>query len=465
MIDRHRLRFDYRHLHFIGIGGIGMSGLSELMINSGYIVSGSDLSPSPITNRLASLGATIYEVHQSDHITGADLIIYTAAVSTVNPELAAARQQGVLAVSRADLLGTIVRRYHGIAVAGTHGKTTTSAMIGKILVDAELDPTIVLGGILPESNSNIRMGSGKWMVVEADEYDRSFHTLFPMTAVITSIDGDHMEYYRTQSAIDEAFLIFTHLLPFDRPLIACLDDPGVKRLVPAFRRRVTTYGTADAAYFQASNICLSGLNVSADILVGKKRMGILSLQRPGKYHILNALAAIAVADQLEIPVEQAIQSLATYKGIKRRFEIKGSVQGVTVIDDYAHHPTEIQAVLEVLEGWKGRRLFLVFQPHLYSRTSDLAEDFGRVLSHPKLHQCIVTDIFPSREAQMPGVTGKLIVDAAEAYGGRLDYIPDMNEVLERVKQDLQPGDVLMTMGAGNIDRLGDTFIEVSQADI
>ena len=461
MIEQ-KLKFDFSHVHFIGIGGIGMSGLSELMVKSGYTVSGSDLATSPITDRLSALGINLFSGHDAKQIIGADLIIYSSAVSFDNPELSAGRQQGILTVSRADLLGAISRRYHGIAVAGTHGKTTTSAMIGKILIDAGLDPTIILGGILPESDSNVRIGSGELLVVEADEYDRSFHTLMPSISVITTIDGDHMEYFGTQDAIDTAFLTYAHLLPFDRPLIACIDDPGVRRLSPQIRRRITTYGTVSNADVRATNIVLSGLDTSADIQIYNKNVGTLSLQRPGKYHILNALAAISVAEQLEIPIELAMNSLSTFKGVQRRFEIIGEVHGVTIIDDYAHHPTEIEAVLDVLTGLNAQRVTLVFQPHLYSRTRDQARDFGRVLSHPKLHQCIITDIFPSRETPIPGVTAKLIIDEARASNNRLIYISDLKNVVDHLKQELKSGDVLITMGAGNINQVGHAFIEDGQ---
>jgi UDP-N-acetylmuramate--alanine ligase len=448
-----------RRVHFIGIGGIGMSGLAEILLHHGTAVSGSDLHPSPLTDRLAGLGARIFAGHRPEHIGTADVVVYSAAVSSENPELRAARDRGVLAVTRADLLGALVRGHQSIAVAGTHGKTTTTAMIGVTLTAAGVDPTLVIGGVLPALGSNVRVGRGDWMVVEADEYDRSFHTLAPTTAVLTSIDADHLEYYGSLEAIDRAFLTFAHLVPFDRPLAVCADDPGIQRVRLRLRRRLLTYGFSPEAAFRAVDVALEGLSSSATLVIRGQRAGVLRLQRPGRHHILNALAAVAVADMLDIPPAAALDALAGFTGVQRRFEIKGECQGVTVIDDYAHHPAEIQATLSGLSGLPDRRIIAVFQPHLYTRTRDLAAEFGRVLAESRVHRCIVTDVYPSREAPIPGISGEIIVQAARTCGGRhVEYIADRHGVPAALAGGLQPGDILLTMGAGDIYETGERVL-------
>lgn len=456
MIDG-RLKFECRHVHFTGIGGIGMSGLGEILVRLGYTVSGSDMKMTPLTERLKALGVKIHAGHQESHVHGADLLVYSAAVGADNPERIAAVKQGINMVSRADLLGGIFRKYRGIAVAGTHGKTTTSAMISKMLIDAQMDPTLAIGGIMPELHSNVRLGQGDWMIAEADEYDRSFHTLSPELSVITSLDADHLEYYKTEDAVDEAFLTFIHMSPFDKPIIVCADDPGVNHILPDIRRRKITYGTVGGARIKADELSLSVDSASAKIIIEDTPVGDLRIQRPGKYHMLNALAAIAVAVELEIPMETALKSLADFKGIERRFEVKGVHRGVTVIDDYAHHPTEIQAVLDGIT--ESGRVTLIFQPHLYSRTRDLARQFGQALSHPHIERCIVTDIFPSREAPICGVTSELLVRAGAEAGGQIEYVPDMYEAVSSAASTLRTGDILMTMGAGDIYLAGEKFMD------
>ena len=454
MTERHEPLNGCRHVHFIGIGGIGMSGMGELMLEYGYEVSGSDLRLTSLTERLSGLGATIYDGHSPDNVAGADLIIYSSAIPADNPELSAARRQGLLSITRADLLGTLARGTQGIAVAGTHGKTSTSAMIVKVLADSGLDPTAAIGGIMTETGSNVRRGNGPWMVVEADEYDRSFHALAPMTAVITSIDADHMECYGSQDAIDEAFVTFAHLVPVDRPAIVCADDPGVRRISPSMRRRLITYGQARDASIRAEGVVSQGWSISADVHVRDVPAGRLTLPQPGVCNLLNALAAIGVADHLEIPVERTLAALAGYRGLKRRFEVMGEVDGIRVVDDYAHHPVEIEAALLALSNAGSRRIFVIFQPHLYSRTRILAGDFGRVLGRSTVYRTVVTDVFPSREKPSGDVSGDLIVQASRASGGNIEYIPDKNQVADAIVDDLEVGDMVLTLGAGDIDTVG-----------
>ncbi|MBM3263007.1 MAG: UDP-N-acetylmuramate--L-alanine ligase [candidate division Zixibacteria bacterium] len=449
----------FGRIHFIGIGGIGMSGLAEMCLKHGKKVSGSDLYRSDLTDRLCVLGADIRIGHEDTGGPEADLVVYSAAVSPQNPELRYARERGVLTVTRADLLGALTRPGHTIAVAGTHGKTTTTAMIGLVLMAAGFDPTLAVGGMLPEIGSNVRTGQSPWMVVEADEYDRSFHVLAPMTSVITSVDADHMEYYGSQQAIDEAFAFFAHLVPCDHPIVVCIDDPGVRRIAPALRRRKIEYGFSEKAEIRAERIALKGLSCEADLYVRGRFSGRLHMERPGKHHLLDALGALAIADLLEIPVSVAIEALAGYKGVKRRFEIKGEARGVLVIDDYAHHPNEIRATLDGLKGVKDRRVVAVFQPHLYTRTRDFTQDFGVALAEARVGRVIVTDVYGSREAPIAGVSGAMIVEAARVAGGtHVSYLPGKQEVVETLIDLLEPGDLLLTLGAGDVDRIGEATL-------
>ena len=437
-----------------------MSALAELMLGYGYKVSGSDLRGTQLTDRLHGLGASVFQGHDPANAQGADLIVYSSAIPGDNSELAAARRLGRRTVSRAELLGTLMRGTQGIAAAGTHGKTSTSAMIVKVLAAAGLDPTAVIGGIMTENGSNLRRGNGPWMVVEADEYDRSFHALTPTAAVITSVDADHMEYYGSQEAIDEAFTVFAHLVPEDRPLIVCADDPGIRRIQSTLRRRLVTYGLSTHACIRADRVESKGWSISADVYVREVPAGRLVLPQPGECNLSNALAAIAVADHLELPVERTMAALAEYRGLKRRFEVLGIVRGVTVVDDYAHHPAEIEAALRAVSNAGARRLFVVFQPHLYSRTRNLRREFGRVLGRSPACRTIVTDVYPSRETPKDGVTGELIVQDSSAFGENVAYIPDKDRVAAALVDDLEPGDLLLTLGAGDIGEVGSQVCEL-----
>ncbi len=449
-----------RHVHFIGIGGIGMSGLAELMLAYGYQVSGSDLQRTPLTDRLRRLGASVFHGHEPDQTAGADLIVSSSAISSDNPELAAARRRGILVVSRADLLGTLMREKEGIAVAGTHGKTSTCAMIIRVLAAAGLDPTAAIGGIMIENGSNVRLGDSPWMVAEADEYDRSFHMLAPDMAVITSVDADHMEYYGSQQAIDEAFVAFAHLIPVDRPIFLCADDPGTSRISASLRRRLITYGRSKHACIRADQVGSDGWCMTAEVYVRGIPAGRLVLPQPGECNLLNALAAVAVADYLEIPVDQTMAALRKYQGLKRRFEVLDRVQGITVVDDYAHHPVEVEASLHALSDTGARRMFVIFQPHLYSRTQFLCREFGRVLGQCSAYRTIVTDVYPSRESPREDVTGEMIVTASRAFGGDVAYIADKDRIAEALVDDLAEGDMVLTLGAGDIDEVGRQLCEL-----
>lgn len=460
MTDLHEPELACRRVHFVGIGGIGMSGLGELMLGYGYEVSGSDLRRTPLTDRLCRLGATVFHGHRPDNAAGADLIVYSSAIPADNPELAEARRRGRPAVTRADLLGRLMRQAKGIAVAGTHGKTSTSAMVVRVLASAGLDPTAAIGGIMTESGSNVRRGKGPWMVVEADEYDRSFHALAPEMAVITSVDADHMEYYGSLKAIEEAFIAFAHLVPEDGTVIVCADDPGIGRICSALRRRVVTYGLAMPACIRADRVESAGWSISADVYVRDVPAGRLVLPQPGECNLLNALAVIAVADHLEIPVDRAMEALAEYRGLRRRFEVLDEIRGIKVVDDYAHHPAEIEAALRALSNAGARRMFVVFQPHLYSRTQHLRHEFGSVLGRSSAYRTIVTDVYPSRETPRKEVTGEVIVQASREFGGDLAYIPDKDRVAAALVDDLEEGDMVLTLGAGDIDEVGRQICEL-----
>ena len=460
MTERHEPVIEGRHVHFIGIGGIGMSGLGELMLEYGYEVSGSDLRRTPLTDRLGGLGASVFHGHGPDNAVGADLVVYSSAIPADNPELAAARRRGQPVVTRANLLGALMRGTQGIAVAGTHGKTSTSAMIVKVLSAAGLDPTAAIGGVMMENGSNVRRGNGPWMVVEADEYDRSFHALAPKTAVITSVDEDHLEYYGSQEAIDEAFIAFAHLVPPDRPVFVCADDPGIGRISSTLRRRLVTYGLSKQACIRADQVVSEGWSIAAEVYVRDVPAGRLVLPQPGECNLLNALAVIAVADYLEIPVERALAALAEYRGLKRRFEVLDEYQDIVVVDDYAHHPVEIEAALHALSNAGPRRLFVVFQPHLYSRTQHLRREFGRVLGRSSAYRTIVTDVYPSREAPRVEVTGEVIVQASREFGGDVAYVPDKDRIAAALVDDLEEGDMVLTLGAGDIDEAGRQICEL-----
>ena len=446
-----------RNFHLIGIGGIGMSGLAELLMRLGYQVSGSDLHRSSLTDRLASLGAVIYEGHDPAQIDKADAVVYSAAVSRENSELNEAHARGLLAITRADLLAAFVRQGEGIAVAGTHGKTTTTAMIGQVLLEAGYDPTLIVGGVVPTLGSNVRLGNGSHIVVEADEYNRSFLGMSPALAVLTTVDADHLECFGTQDEIDRAFIAFANAVPCYQPVVLCADDPGIRRIHAEIRRRHVTYGFSENTDVRATQVTLNGFQTACHVHIRGREMGELRLQHPGRYHIANALAAVAIGDLLEIPFAITRTALERFTGVKRRFEIKGTKKGITVIDDYAHHPTEVEALLGGMCAEGRHRVVAVFQPHLYSRTRNFADAFGQSLAQADV--IVVTDVYPSREQAIPGITGELIAQAVRDHGGRdVVYIPDKHAVAEGIIDRLCSGDAVVTIGAGDITDVSDEIL-------
>ncbi len=449
-----------RHAHFVGIGGAGMSGIAEVLLQYEVTVSGCDQSSSEATERLRSLGVAIATGHSIDHLQGVDLLVISSAIAAGNPEVAEAKRRGITVVRRAEMLAELMRLKYGIAVAGTHGKTTTTSLVGAIMTEAGLDPTVIVGGRLRVSGTGARLGNSDYMVVEADEFDRSFLSLFPILAVITSIDRDHLDTYQDLDAIRDAFVAFASRIPFFGQVIVCADDPNVAGLLPRLaERRVTTYGLGEDCLLRAEELDMSPDGTS--FLVRHRVQGELArltLPLAGLHNVRNALGAVGVALALGIPMPVVARALAAFGGVHRRFERMGQFRGAEVVDDYAHHPTEVQATLAAARQVFPRRvLHAVFQPHLYSRTRDLAEEFGRALS--AADHVVVTDVYPSREQPIEGVSGELVARAAQAVGHpRVDYFADWRAVYSLLG-GIDDGDVVLTLGAGDIYRLAEALVK------
>ncbi|HEY4229885.1 MAG TPA: UDP-N-acetylmuramate--L-alanine ligase [Thermoanaerobaculia bacterium] len=453
-----------RRIHFVGAGGVGMSGLAEILLLATPLqISGCDQARSEITDHLETLGARIRIGHDPAHVEDADLLVISSAVGESNPEVAAARARGVPVIRRAEMLGEIMRLKQGIAVAGTHGKTTTTSLTGMVLTEAGFDPTIVVGGRVHILGTNARLGKGDYLVAEADEYDRSFLALTPVVAVITNVEADHLDTYRDLDDILDAFATFANRVPFFGSIVLCADDPGARSLLPRIQKRVVTYGTsanggADPD-LTAERIALRpGATVFTVRDAEQGILGEVRLRLPGRHNVANALAAIAVGRELLVPFDTIARALEAFTGVVRRFENKGERGGVLVVDDYAHHPTEIAATLAAArQVYPDRRLVALFQPHLFSRTRDFAQEFGRSLAGADL--AVVMDVYPSREAPLPGITGELVAGAAKGAGARsVTYVADKKEVVEALEKTLCPGDVLLTLGAGDVVRFGEEYL-------
>ena len=443
-------------IHFVGIGGSGMSGIAEVLLDYDLEVSGSDLAESAATERLASRGAKIVIGHRPSNVEGADVVVKSSAVPDDNPEIEAARSHGITVVRRAEMLAELMRLKYGIAVAGTHGKTTTTSLVGTLLTEAGLDPTVIVGGRLRVSGTGARLGQSRYLVAEADEYDRSFLRLSPVLAVVTTIDVDHLDTYRDLAEIEAAFTEFGNRVPFFGRVIACLDDPGVQAVLPRLaERRVTTYGFSPQADLVATAVRAEGADSRFVVRhAGDGELGEVTLPLPGRHNVQNALAAIAVALSVGLSFEAVARGLEAFRGVHRRFEYLGLFQGGAVIDDYAHHPVEVAATLEAArQAYPGSRVHAVFQPHLYSRTKHHAEAFGRSLLAADL--AWVTDVYGSRERPLAGVTGELVVEAARALGHRhVTYVPSWVDLIEPLADAVGEGDVVIMLGAGDIYQLG-----------
>lgn len=446
-----------KHIHFVGIGGIGVSGIAELLINSGYKISGSDIHLSLITQRLEKLGAHIFSSHQSKNIGLADVVVYSSAISPSNPELKAARRKNIPCIPRAEILGELMRMRESIAIAGTHGKTTITSMVGAILDAAGLDPTIVVGGKLRSIGTNVKLGAGKFIVCEVDESDKLFLALSPVITVLTSIDNDHLDSYKDIEEIKEAFLNFTHRVPFYGCNIVCGDDKNIKSILNKIEKRYVTYG-----FSKGSNLRIhdyeSGLISRFRLQSNGDVIGPFTLYLPGMHNILNAAGAIATGIELEIPPRIIIEAVSKFKGVHRRFELKGEISGIKIMDDYAHHPREIEVTLKTARSLYSGRIILIFQPHLFSRTQKLSAQFGDCFWDADL--VIVTPIYPAREKPIPGVTGKLIVDSAQSQGYKnIFYMESKDKIISWCLKNLKKGDTLFTIGAGDIYKMGDKLIK------
>lgn len=442
-------------IHFVGISGAGMSALAELVLRAGGQVTGCDLRPGEVAHALEELGATIRVGHDPSHVEGAVAVVTTAAVPAEHPELVAARARGIPVLKRAQALGALVNRGEVVAIAGTHGKTTTTAMTTAILAEAGLDPTGFVGGHVPGWVGGLRAGSDRLYVVEADEYDRSFLTLRPRVAVVTTVDADHLDIYGSLAGVEAAFRDFVAAVPANGLIAACVDDPGARRLLAeAGEGRGLGYGLSEEATLRAVGVEARGRGCGFVVEEAGRALAEVELGVPGEHNVRNALAALAAARHVGADLEAAVRALASFRGVARRFEEIGTAAGVVVVDDYAHHPTEIAATVTAARAaYPGRRLVVAFQPHLYTRTRDFAVRFGEALAGAD--QVWVTDVYPAREAPIPGVSGELVVDAARAAGApEVHYAPELEGLAADLAGALRSGDLLVTMGAGSITELG-----------
>jgi UDP-N-acetylmuramate--alanine ligase len=448
-----------KHIHMVGIGGIGMSGMAEILIQRGYKVTGSDGASNETTDRLKELGATIYQGHAPENIEGADVVVYTSAVkATENEETKAALENRIPTIKRAEMLAELMKMKFGIGVAGTHGKTTTTTMIGHVTQDGNYDPTIMVGGKVHSfDKTNAVVGKGDVIVVEADEFDRTFLRLTPSIAIITNIEAEHLDIYDDLEDVKGAFIDYANKVPFYGAVIVCLDDPNVRSILPDLERRIISYGLSPQAQVRAVDIQMNQFTSTFTVMNDDQKLGVITLKAPGDHNVKNALAAVATGIELNIDFKLIKQGLERYQGVFRRFQKKVEEQGVMVIDDYAHHPTEVAATLNAArKGWPDRRIVAVFQPHLYSRTQDLYKEFG--LSFSDAEVLLITDVYPSREKPIEGVTGKLISDTAEQYGHKhVIYVEDKADVTETLKEISKAGDIIITMGAGDIYKYGEEF--------
>ncbi|MDZ7695180.1 MAG: UDP-N-acetylmuramate--L-alanine ligase [Balneolaceae bacterium] len=456
-----------RQIHMVGIGGIGMSGMAEILLQKGYRVTGSDANMSDTVERLKELGAEVHIGHNEENIQGADVVVYTSAIKAENNiETKAALQQGIPVIKRAEMLAELMRMKYGVGVAGTHGKTTTTTMIGHVVQDGSFDPTIIVGGKVHSfDKTNAVVGGGDVIVVEADEFDRTFLRLRPSLAVITNIEAEHLDIYDNLDDVKEAFIEFANKVPFYGAVILCLDDPNVRSIIPKIDRRTLTYGLTPQAEVRAVNLNIDHFQSTFSVVYNDEELGQISLQAPGEHNVKNALAAVAVGLELDMDFEYIKSGLQRFEGVFRRFQLKVDKDDVMVIDDYAHHPTEVQATLNAARmGWKKRRIVAVFQPHLYSRTQELYKEFGSSFFDAEV--CVITDVYPSREEPIEGVNGKLIADAAREYGHRkVHYVEDKTELPGKLKNIVQAGDIVITMGAGDIYKFGEQFVDALQAGL
>jgi UDP-N-acetylmuramate--alanine ligase len=443
---------NFQRIHMVGIGGIGMSGIAEVLLTLGYSVSGSDTKISTITERLQDLGATIYEGHKASNVEEAHVVVISSAIKPDNPEVVEAHKRKIPVIPRAEMLAELMRLKYGIAVAGAHGKTTTTSMVASVLAAAHLDPTFVIGGKVNQAGTTARLGKGEYFVVEADESDRSFLMLAPVVAVVTTIDREHLDQYSSLEDIQEAFTQFVNGVPFYGAAILCLDEPNVQAIIPNVKRPIITYGTSSQADLIISDVKLDGFESQFRLTFKGDDLGLFRLLHPpGMHNVRNAAAAAAVALYLSVPSDLIREGLATFAGVGRRFDVKGDVNGIVVIDDYGHHPAEIRATLDAARGCKFNRMLVLFQPHRFTRTQHLWDEFCRAFNQADV--LVLTDIYSASESPIPGITSEALADAIREAGHKnVHYFASMQTGIEHLLREARPGDAVLTIGAGNVSR-------------
>ena len=453
-----------QRIHFVGIGGIGMSGIAEVLLTLGYKVSGSDLKSSSVTERLAEKGAIIFEGHRAENITGAEVVVASSAIRRDNPEIAAAHVQLIPVIQRAEMLAELMRLKYGIAIAGMHGKTTTTSMVAAVLAAGDLDPTVVVGGRVDAMGSNARLGKSQYLVAEADESDRSFLKLSPILAVVTNIDREHMDCYRDMADVEQAFLDFIDRVPFYGMAVLCHDDERLRNMLPRLARRATTYGLHEDADFRvstANGACANAKHYSHfSIDYRGKTLGDFHLRVPGNHNVLNAAAAVAVGVGLDVDPERIRKALENFRGVDRRFQLRGRAGEISVIDDYGHHPTEVRATLAAARQCGFKRVHVIFQPHRFTRTRDLFDQFGAAFNDAD--SLLVLDIYAASEAPIPGITGERLAQAVQTNSGKgktVRYVSSFDEAARQVSMLAEPGDMVLTLGAGSVSQLGPMVLD------
>ena len=452
-----------KHVHFVGIGGIGMSGIAELLINLGYEVSGSDLKETAVTRRLSSMGAKVYCGHKEDNVYGADVVVYSSAVRESNPEIQFAREKAIPVIPRAEMLAELMRLKYGVAIAGAHGKTTTTSMVASILTHGGLDPTVVIGGRLDIwGGSNAKLGEGDFLVAEADESDGSFLALSPTIVVVTNIDREHMDHYGDMNSLRQTFVQFMNKVPFYGACVICFDCKEVQGIVPNIKKRYLSYGLSSQADLRARDLTKTSTGTEFEVIFQNKSLGRVEVGMPGEHNVLNALAAIGVALELDLDIQVAKKGLKELGGLARRFQIKGSEKGVMVLDDYAHHPTEIQATLNTArQAWPHKRLIVVFQPHRYSRTKDLYERF--VVSFNQADVLVVMPIYAAGEDPIKGVDAQWLARGIKGHGHKdVTAVKNHEEAVAEVARRVKQGDMVITLGAGDVYKIGEQLLKVLQ---
>lgn len=448
-----------KKVHFVGIGGIGMSGIAEILLNQGFEISGSDRALSEVTARLSSLGIKVYEGHSPENVKDVDVLVYSSAVTTDNPEVKAAAERKIPIIKRSEMLAECMRMQYGIGIAGTHGKTTTTSMVGLTLTEGNIDPTIIVGGKLSGlGGTNARLGNGEFIVVEADEFDRTFLKLTPAIAAITTLETEHLDTYKDLDDIKSAFIEFANKVPFYGFVTLCMDEPALQDIIPHINKKIITYGLTTQADVRATDISHNNFVSKFTVKYFGKKLGEINLKIPGLHNVKNALVAVTIAYELGIEFSVIKKALESFSGVYRRFEVKYDKE-ILVIDDYAHHPTETTVVLAGIRAGWDRRLVVVFQPHLYSRTRDFFQEFGRSFLNSDVFIC--TDVYPAREEAIPGISGEIIADAAKKFGHKnVIYVKDKNDVPAKLNEIKKEDDIIITMGAGDIWKQGDRFVEL-----